>query len=166
MTEKKKKLTDLTLDQRNANQGTEFGRTVLEKSLRQFGAGRSILIDKHGNVIAGNKTAEAAVELGIDEVIIVKTRGDQVVAVQRTDLDLEEQGGVARQMAYADNRAGEVGLVWDQAQLQFDLEAGLDLSWGWSNDQLEQIQGTAAGGGSGGDGGEAGHECPECGFKW
>ena len=43
-------------DSRNANKGTERGLALLDKSLRQYGAGRSILVDKNGRVIAGNKT--------------------------------------------------------------------------------------------------------------
>jgi hypothetical protein len=34
------KLSDLTPDSHNANKGTERGRALLEKSLRQYGAGR------------------------------------------------------------------------------------------------------------------------------
>jgi hypothetical protein len=29
---------------------------MIENSLRNFGGGRSIVLDKHGNIIAGNKT--------------------------------------------------------------------------------------------------------------
>jgi hypothetical protein len=45
----------LAPDKRNANRGTVRGRALLEDSLRRYGAGRSILADKHGNIIAGNK---------------------------------------------------------------------------------------------------------------
>ena len=31
---------------------------MIENSLREYGAGRSILLDKHGRIIAGNKTAK------------------------------------------------------------------------------------------------------------
>ena len=44
----------LTPDRHNMNRGTERGLQLLEKSLRDYGAGRSILVDKAGNVIAGN----------------------------------------------------------------------------------------------------------------
>ena len=48
-------LADLTPDPRNANLGTERGLAMLERSLRETGAGRSILVDRAGRVIAGNK---------------------------------------------------------------------------------------------------------------
>ena len=40
-----KKLKDLTPDSRNANKGTPRGNQMIEDSLRQYGAGRSILLD-------------------------------------------------------------------------------------------------------------------------
>ena len=48
------KITDLKFDPQNANKGTDRGRKALAASLSEFGAGRSILVDKHGSVIAGN----------------------------------------------------------------------------------------------------------------
>jgi len=60
------KLSQLTPDTRNANKGTDRGRKLVKESLRKYGAGRSILIDKAGNVIAGNKTLEGAKAVGLD----------------------------------------------------------------------------------------------------
>ena len=54
MTKKIDTLADLTPDGENFNRHTEFGQKLLEDSLRKFGAGRSILVDKDGNIIAGN----------------------------------------------------------------------------------------------------------------
>jgi hypothetical protein len=81
------KLSDLKLDERNANKGTARGRKALDKSLRDYGAGRSILLDSKGRVIAGNKTLEAARESDLaKDVLVIRTDGSQLVAVQRTDL--------------------------------------------------------------------------------
>lgn len=84
------KLSDLKQDSKNANTGTQRGREVLASSLEQYGAGRSVLIDKDGNLIAGNKTAEQAANAGIEDVIVVQTDGSQLVAVQRTDLSIDD----------------------------------------------------------------------------
>lgn len=46
MTKKIDTLADLTPDGENFNKHTEFGQKLLEDSLRKFGAGRSILVDK------------------------------------------------------------------------------------------------------------------------
>lgn len=120
------KLSDLTPDIGNANKGTERGRYALETSLRKFGAGRSLLADKNLKLIAGNKTADAAADIGLDDVIIVPTDGTKLVVVQRTDLDIDSPEG--RGLAYADNRVGELDLSWDPAQILADIDAGLDLS--------------------------------------
>src|SRR5262245_11035635 len=74
-------LTDLRPDGRNANAGTERGRAMVEESLRQYGAGRSILVDRNGCIIAGNTTHEAAVDIGLTDAVIVKTDGTKLVVV-------------------------------------------------------------------------------------
>lgn len=55
-------VADLIPDSQNPNRGTPRGRAMLDRSLRTYGAGRSILTDRDGRVIAGNKTVEQAAE--------------------------------------------------------------------------------------------------------
>lgn len=131
------KLSELTPDASNANKGTERGRYALEASLRKYGAGRSILIDRNGRIIAGNKTAETAGEIGLDDVIIVQTDGRQLVAVQRTDLDLDSKE--ARELAYADNRAGELDLSFDAERILADLNDGVDLSAFFFDNEIDDL---------------------------
>jgi hypothetical protein len=119
------KMSELVQDNRNLNKGTEKGKELIGKSLRQFGAGRSVLIDKNNRIIAGNKTHENAVELGMDDVIVVETDGSKLVAVKRTDIDLDTKKG--REMALADNATVKVDLQWDTEQLEsvaedFDID--------------------------------------------
>lgn len=123
---KRGKLKSLIPDDKNANEGTERGQRVLEDSLRRYGAGRSILLDKHGRIIAGNKTHAEAGQMGMENVVVIETDGSELVAVKRMDLDLEEDDK-ARELAYADNRAGELGLEWNPKQIMDDLKAGVDL---------------------------------------
>ena len=59
------KLSDLIPDNLNANKGTEYGANLIEKSFREFGAGRSILIDKNNRIIAGNKSVDTASSIGL-----------------------------------------------------------------------------------------------------
>lgn len=112
---KKAKLKDLIQDDRNLNKGTERGQELIEKSLREFGAGRSLLLDKNNRIIAGNKTHKNAEALGMDDVIIVETDGTKLVAVKRTDVDLDTKKG--REMALADNATVKVDLEWDTEEL-------------------------------------------------
>ncbi len=126
-------LKDLVPDNKNANKGTQYGQHLIENSLRKFGAGRSILIDKNNRIIAGNKTVENAGSIGLDDVIIVETTGDKVVAVKRTDIDLDSAYG--RELALADNATSKANLLWDEDvinglvdELQLDVkEWGIDL---------------------------------------
>lgn len=132
------KTADFVPDAHNANLGTERGRYALETSLREYGAGRSILVDKNGKVIAGNKTLEVGAEIGIDDVIVVQTDGRQIVAVQRMDLDLA-QDEKARMLAYADNRVGELDLSFDASAILADLQSGLNLETFWFESELDDI---------------------------
>jgi hypothetical protein len=53
-------ITQLVLDEKNANKGTRCGRELLGESLGKYGAGRSVVVDRCDRAIAGNKTAVAA----------------------------------------------------------------------------------------------------------
>lgn len=132
-------IADLTPDERNANRGTLRGSQLLEKSLREYGAGRSALADKNGKIIAGNKTIEGAASIGMEEAIFVHSDGTRPVIVIRDDLDLSDPGGKAQAMAIADNRVGQVSLEWNPdvlAELQTD---GVDLEAFWFEDELSKI---------------------------
>jgi hypothetical protein len=133
------KLGDLQPDKKNANRGSERGSKMIEDSFRQYGAGRSILLDKHGRIIAGNKSAEAAGSIGIEDVLIVQTRGEQLVAVQRMDLDLDTDKQ-AKALALSDNRASQVSLNWDIDVLK-ELDGEVDLKQFWSEDELKNLFG-------------------------
>jgi hypothetical protein len=135
------KLTDFVPDDKNANLGTERGRYMLETSLERVGAGRGIVVDKNGKVIAGNKTQEVALAQGIEDAIVVETDGQQLVITKRTDLDLDDPdpNSLARQYAYLDNRSSEVGLEWNPAQIQLDLGAGFDFSAMFRDFEIELI---------------------------
>ena len=138
-------LSDLTPDTQNANKGTERGRYMVEASLAETGAGRSIVADKDGRIIAGNKTLEAWAGMG-GAVKIVETDGQELVVVQRTDLDLSDPKGKARKLAYYDNRAGQVGLEWDAEQLLADVNAGVDLAAMFKADEIAELLAGVKGG--------------------
>lgn len=105
-------ISDLKFDDKNFNKHTEYGMSLLEKSLRQNGAGRSILIDKDNNIIAGNGIVEAAGSVGLENVKIVETTGDEIIAVKRTDIALDSEQG--RTMALADNATASIDLEWNE----------------------------------------------------
>ena len=136
-------IEDLTFDDKNFNKHTEFGMSLLEKSLRNNGAGRSILIDKNNRIIGGNGVVEAAGQIGLNNVRIVESDGTEIIAVKRTDIDLDSKQG--REMALADNATSAADLAWDEEQIQFaEEEFGVVAEeWGVHLDfEAEQPQAT------------------------
>ncbi len=137
------RLTDLRPDEKNANAGTERGRALVEESLRRYGAGRSILVDRNGRIIAGNTTHEAAIDIGLTDAVIVKTDGTKLVVVMREDLDLDSPAG--RALAVADNRSSEVGLRWESGILaELAADGAIDLSMMFSPVELADLLGSDA----------------------
>ena len=124
----KLKISDLTPDDKNYNKGTQFGNSLIEKSLRKFGAGRSILLDKNNRIIAGNKTVENAYTIGLEDVIIVETTGNQIVAVKRMDIDLDSK--IGRELALADNASAKSNIEWDIPAIESDWSSQEAMIWG------------------------------------
>jgi sporulation protein YlmC with PRC-barrel domain len=124
------KIKDLIPDNKNFNKGTEYGNSLIEKSLRKFGAGRSILIDKNNRIIAGNKTIENAAAIGLEDLQIVESDGTKIIAVKRTDIDLDSKAG--RELALADNAKAKANIDWDiETTFEVANEFGFDAGeWG------------------------------------
>lgn len=128
-------IKDLHPDNLNYNDGSFEGGVLIEQSLKNLKAGRSILLDRNKNIIAGNKTAEKADLLGM-KVKIVESDGTEIIAVRRTDLDLNSKEG--REMALADNVTAQKNLSWNSENIEktaqefkdFEIKDwGVDLSF-------------------------------------
>lgn len=126
------KLSALIPDTRNANKGTARGQKQIVGSIQRNGFGRSGLLDKNGQIVAGNKTTDAAAEVfGVEvEPIIIQTDGKRPVYVQRVDLDLDDPdpNNPARRLAYEDNLAQIFSFQIDPEIVELDLENGFDFS--------------------------------------
>ena len=128
---------ELHYDEKNANVGTDRGRDAVHNSIVENKFGRSILIDKDGKIIGGNKSVAAAIKAGLKTVRVIETTGDEIIAVQRTDIDLESPEG--RRLAIAENRTAELGLQWDPAVLSELTEAGVDISSYFTETELSKL---------------------------
>lgn len=129
------KLKNLHQDTLNANRGTVRGSAMVEHSIRNYGAGRSVLVDSQNRIIAGNKTVAASLDAGMDEeAILLETDGRRLVVVKRTDVSIDSPEG--RGLAIADNRASEVGLEWDLDALS-EISEELDLNQFWFEGEIE-----------------------------
>lgn len=101
-------LKDLTPDPKNARKHTPRNIGTIVDALHDVGAGRSIVIDEHGVILAGNATTEAAAEAGITKVRVIDTDGDEIIAVRRSNLTPEQK----TKLALYDNRAAELADGW------------------------------------------------------
>ena len=112
-------------------------RDALAQSLRDYGTGRAVLIDRHGTVIAGSKTVAEAQAQGVG-LRVVESDGTELIAVQRRDLDLATDAR-AQALAVADNRVAELDLAWDEAPLRDLHAAGVDLSPFWTDAEFAAL---------------------------
>ena len=104
-------IRQLIPDDKNFNKHSEYGMSLLEKSVGKFGMGRSILVDKNNRIIAGNGITETAGAAGIEDVRFIDTDGTEIIAVRRNDIDLDTPEG--REMALADNATNKANLAFD-----------------------------------------------------
>lgn len=125
-------IKDLKPDVRNARKHNPRNIGMIERSLNEVGAARSIVIDESGNVLAGNGTIEAAAQAGITAVRTVKASGNEIIAVQREGLTPEQK----TKLALYDNRTAELA-EWD-AEVLVELKEEVDLSGLWYDDELER----------------------------
>ena len=137
------KISALIPDSKNANRGTKRGNIATQTSLSRFGAARSIVVDRDNRIIAGNHVVANAPASGIDDAIVVESDGSKLVVVKRTDLSLDDPK--ARELAIADNRAGELGLEWD-ATVMADLCGDLDLKPFFTDMELADLLPALVGG--------------------
>ncbi len=109
-------VSDFVQDTQNSNKSSDSGHLALRKSLEAVGAGRGIVVDKHGNIIGGNQIQKAALANGITKAVVVDTDGDTLVVTRRTDLDLNDTEDYrARAAAIADNTVSKASQNLDMA---------------------------------------------------
>lgn len=161
-------IEDLSQDELNCNEGTPRGQGIIENSIQRNGCGRSVLADKNGKMIAGNRTLEVAQAQGLD-IEVVHTDGRKLVVVVRDDLDLDTDPR-ARELSIADNRASEVGLKWlvsriEEARMK---NADVKIDYMFTADEMRERLAESAkrqfGGESSSEKREV--ECPSCGQKF
>ena len=111
---------EIKFDALNYRTHDEKNLKLIKKSLKELGAGRSIVIDAEGEIIAGNATYKQARELGLP-VQVVETDGKRLIVVKRTDLKTQDKK--RKRLALMDNSTS------DKVQWDFDhIAADFDLS--------------------------------------
>ena len=130
-------IDSLTPDPQNRRLHPERNQQMMQASIQAVGVGRSIVIDQDGVVLAGNGMVAAAKAAGITRVRVIESSGDELIAVQRTDLTPEAR----KQLALYDNRTAELA-AWDPEGLKADRDLGTDLQPFWTDSEQALMFGT------------------------
>src|ERR1700751_4439727 len=109
------RIDDLRPDARNRRVHPARNVEMLTDALKTVGAARSIVIDEHDEVLAGNGVVAAARAAGLSKREVVEGDGETIVAVRRRGLSDEQK----RALALFDNRTGELA-EWNVEQLKLD----------------------------------------------
>lgn len=126
-------VADLVPDAKNFRRHPGRNVEMIAASLREVGAGRSIVIDEADGVLAGNGVLQGAAAAGLTKVQVVEADGDTIIAVRRRNLTPAQK----QALALYDNRTAELA-EWDWTQLDADRAAGLDLAPWWSFEELAE----------------------------
>lgn len=115
---KEDQMDEIKFDKKNYRKHTDKNLNLIKKSLEECGAGRSILVDKNGEIIAGNATYQQAQAAKIP-VKIIETDGKELVVVKRTDLDTDDEK--RKKLALLDNSTSNQ-VEWDIENLGADFD--------------------------------------------
>lgn len=116
----------INFDKRNYRKHSDKNKELINKSLKECGAGRSIVIDKEDNIIAGNGIFEQAQKLGL-KTKIIETDGSELVVVKRTDLATDDDK--RKQLAVMDNSSSDSS-EFDFELLSADFDNEILSDWG------------------------------------
>lgn len=116
----------IKFDARNYRKHNDKNKKLIQKSLKECGAGRSIVIDNEGEIIAGNGIYEQAQKLGL-KTKVIETDGSELVVVKRTDLQTDD--AKRKQLAVMDNSTSDSS-EFDFELLQEDFEVDTLEDWG------------------------------------
>ena len=140
MSTSKKKNSKPVLDQRNARVHDDRSKRAIRESLKQLGAGRSVLTDADNILIAGNGVYREAMELGIP-VRIIESDGRELVVIKRTDLRNSDPKRTA--LAIADNKCSDLSDFDDEKleELLSEIENDplLSAASGFSEAEINEI---------------------------
>ena len=145
----------LNPDKRNYRRHTPKNVGLITDALHAVGAARSIVIDEHNNILAGNATIEAAAEAGITKVRVVKATGHEIIAVQRSGLTAKQK----KELAVYDNKAAEEADGWEAGLLAEDFDVDELLKMGFESGDFELPEEAEAAGPSL-------ITCPKCGNEF
>lgn len=133
-----KYMEKINFDKKNYRKHSDKNKRMIRKSLKDCGAGRSVLVDADGYLIAGNGVYEQAQQLKIP-TRVVETDGTELVVVKRTDLKPED--AKRKELALADNATSD-SVEWDMQNIAEDFDISVAEDWGidFGGDEVDADQ--------------------------
>jgi hypothetical protein len=110
-------MSKIKFDERNYRIHGEENKKVIKNSLEENGAGRSILVDNDGNIIAGNGVFEQWG--GGRPVKVIESDGTELIVVKRNDIKPDDPRRM--KLAISDNSANDLS-EFDFNLMQEDLK--------------------------------------------
>lgn len=123
-----KKLTELKQDESNYNKHTQFGMSLLEKSIRKFGFVEAGLISEDDVICSGNARQETAVSIGMEDVQIIDIDGTKPVYLRKKGL--KSGSNEFKELGLALNAVGKANVVFDAELIEAELGEAVCEEWG------------------------------------
>ena len=128
-------MAKIKLDSKNYRVHPDKNKMIIDKSLKELGAGRSILIDSENEIIAGNGVFEQAEKQKI-KIKIVETDGTELIAVKRTDLKTNDKK--RKKLALIDNHSTDTS-NFDFDAINVDFEEVELEEWGIELEEVGEV---------------------------
>jgi len=113
-------LSELKQDPRNARRHSARNLAAIETSIAETGFGRPMLAANDGTLIAGNLTSEALANLGMEDVIVVRSDGTRPIVHIREDIEPGDERAI--KAGLYDNLASDLADGYDPVVLAALLE--------------------------------------------
>ena len=128
MKNKINKITDLKPDESNYNKHTQYGMSLLEKSMRKDGFVEAGLISEDNVICSGNARQETAVNIGMEDVQIIDIDGTKPIYLRKKGL----KSGTKefKELALQLNAVGKANVVFDAELIEAELGEAVCEEWG------------------------------------
>jgi len=138
MKNKINKITDLKPDESNYNKHTQYGMSLLEKSMRKDGFVEAGLISEDNVICSGNARQETAVNIGMEDVQIIDIDGTKPIYLRKKGL----KSGTKefKELALQLNAVGKANVVFDAELIEAELGEAVCEEWGISEKVKEQTK--------------------------
>lgn len=134
------KLTDLIPDDKNFNKHSQYGMSLLEKSMRKDGFVEAGLISEDNVICSGNARQETAINIGMEDVQIIDIDGTKPIYLRKKGL----QSGTKefKELALQLNAVGKANVVFDTELIEAELGEAVCEEWGVElSEKLEEEEG-------------------------